>query len=193
MSVERLLMATWVLVDGWMLVAVAGYCCWLLLLVAAAGCCCWLLLLIAVAGCCCWLLLLVAAVDCFCWLLLLIAAVGCCCWLLNECWLLLEYCLFLVAAVDCWMIASCCKNTACWPESPRIFPGFWWFVVETILKGKMSLNISRLLMKRIIEWGFCFEFMMRPELKRSSPRGSRLVGGNKRKNIMVVHWVFIAE
>ena len=34
---------------------------------------------------------------------------------------------------------------------------------------------------------------MRPEWKRRSPRGIRLVGGSKRMNIMVVHWVFIPE
>ena len=80
MHVGRLLVTAWVLVDGWMLVVVAG-------------CCCWLLLLVAVAGCCCWLLLLVAAACCCCRLLLLVAVVGCCCWLLNDCCLLLEYCL----------------------------------------------------------------------------------------------------
>ena len=29
--------------------------------------------------------------------------------------------------------------------------------------------------------------------KRGSPRGSRVVVGSKRMNIMVVHWVFILE
>ena len=29
--------------------------------------------------------------------------------------------------------------------------------------------------------------------RRVSPRGSKVVGGSKRMNIMVVHWVFILE
>ena len=29
--------------------------------------------------------------------------------------------------------------------------------------------------------------------RRGSPRGSRVVGGSKRMNIIVVHWVFLLE
>ena len=34
---------------------------------------------------------------------------------------------------------------------------------------------------------------MRAVGRKVSPRGSRVVGGSKRMNIMVVHWVFILE
>ena len=45
--------------------------------------------------------------------------------------------------------------------------------------GEKSLNIFRVL--------------MRGSWKRVSPRGSRLVDGSKRMNIIVVHWVFIPQ
>ena len=108
-----MLVVAWALADGWMLVAFAGCCCWLLLLIAAAGCCCWLLVD-------CWLLLLIAAVDCCCWLLLLVSG-----------WL-------LVAAADC-----CCWNTACWWKDLWVFSGYWWFAAKTILQAKKSSNIFR--------------------------------------------------
>ena len=35
--------------------------------------------------------------------------------------------------------------------------------------------------------------MMQGKWERVSPRGTRLVGGSKRMNIMVMHWVFTPE
>ena len=143
------------------------------------------------AGCCCRLSLLIAAVDCCCWLLLLIDAAGCCliagCGWNTACWMIAGCCwntAHWMIAGCCWntaccMIASCCWNAACWPEIPWIIPGYWWYAAKTSLQAKKSLNISRILM---IGWW-----------KRVSPRGSRLVDGSKRMNIMVVHWVFRLE
>ena len=155
-------------------------------------------MLVAAAGCCCWLLLLVAAVDCYCWLLFLVNA-GFCCWLLLlvavvDCWLLIAGCWLLLA--DCWLLIAGCwlLVVGCWSllESLWIFPRYFWFADKTILQAKKYLTIFR--QKDLARWWKrrdSSNIRVRAGCKRVSSRESRLVGGSKRMNIIVVHWVFI--
>ena len=199
-----------------LLIDAVGCCCWLLLLVAgwllvAAGILLagWLLVAarILLAG---WLLvaagillagwLLVAARVLLAGWLLVAAGILLAGWLLVAARILLAGWLLVAAGILLagWLLVAAgillagqkvfeyfqdigdlrlswfCRRKTLW-----IFSGCWWFAAQTGLQAE--------------KFSIFFKIVMVGMWKRVSPRGSRLVDGSRRMNIMVVHWVFRLE